>query len=1132
MTISADGSRRYSDEMRFKTITAQEFVRRFRHAVTRQETAFAWLIGAGCSVTSGIPTADDAVRMWLKDLKYLETGQEADLEGWAAKRFVGYDPDHPGKVYGEVLQALFHTDTHRRRELERMMKAAEPGFGYATMAQLMTHQKWGAHSSLTISINFDDLAADALHLYSQRRPQVFTPESLSHRTPISPSAPTVVKIYGDAHLPRLEGPGGSNRPQLSIEVTERLSELLSETGLIIVGYGGRDESVLDMLESLPGGEPSGGVYWVNAQAPTGAMGDWLDSRGGVWVEHGDFDELMYYVRLEFGLGHPKIERFERILRNYEAKYRELSTRSGIGLSDTPGDDGDGASFGLNAPKTLSSRRETGESRRRRLRESLDAFAKVAAGPAPDGNAASEDASPATDPAAAANEPQVEQTAQVSEQEAATEVEAGAKATAANEAEAGVAETPPVSDDASAVPMSESMRASGAAMRARRRALRQADRSGAASPPPGSEPPRDVGALFDAAARELRGGRGGRGGGRGSRAPEQSDADQESVEEVLAKLGDDADRPAAVPAPAPSAGAGGAARDKLSLPPEPLVRLDPEAGRVGEAAFAAALEARPDDAALHARFARFLSIGVSDAERAERAFETAVELEPDNVVALRDYALFAIERLHDATRAEKLLTKALNLDLRNAETLRALANFLLRARGDLDEAENCYRLAIEVAGNAPDNLVAYARFLEERRGRREAAEAYLRRAAEQTPPDAVALAEMAIFRTAQAQNFESASELLVKAETLDPSSAVVAFAQAALAERIGDLDSAERAFLRAIDLDPREMRPQLGYAAYLRHRRGDLEAADAQHRNAISALPNAAEPLSVYAMYLEEVRGDAVEAERHHRAAIELEPYNPIVLAAFAEHLGRRSQMTQEADDLFRDALRLSPRSAAILRAYGRFLDRAKGDADGAETYLRRAVEMDPHGVEALDDLAQFLHTVRADAEEAEVYFREALRLAPDRAETLNRFAVFLRDSRNNLDEAERCYQRALERNPKDAATLSRTAQFLLSQGRNGEGLKLLNEAFDAAWSMDPSVRPAWLMLELWIYRYAHDSGRREESLKAARKLIKAGVRSEGWDLGPTVDQAIAAGHPKPDLLNALARVATAGADPSELELYL
>ena len=1136
MTISADGSRRYSDEMRFKTITAQEFVRRFRHAVTRQETAFAWLIGAGCSVSSGIPTADEAVRMWLKDLKYLETGQEADLEGWAAKRFVGYDPDHPGKVYGEVLQALFHTETHRRRELERMMKAAEPGFGYATMAQLMTHQKWGAHASLTISINFDDLAADALHLYSQRRPQVFTPESLNHRTPISPSAPTVVKVYGDAHLPRPEGPDGANRPQLSIEVTERLAELLTETGLIIVGYGGRDESVLDMLESLPGGEPSGGVYWVNAHAPTGAMGDWLHSRGGVWVEHGDFDELMYYVRLEFGLGHPKIERFERILRNYEAKYRELSTRSGIGLSDTPGDDGDrvGGSFGLNAPRTLSSRRETGESRRRRLRESLDAFAKVAAGPAAEAGGAVEEN------AAEGGAQTSPEAADAEGGEAAFAPEAAPNATTPeDEVKPDTTSAPTAADDvseadASQTSVSESMRASGAAMRARRRALRQADRNGAAAPPPGSEPPRDVGALFDAAARELRGGRGGRSGGRNAdRAVEKPVSDQESVGQVLAKLGDDADRSVAAEAsPSPSAGVGGAGRDKLSLPPEPRMQLDPEALRIGEAAFAAVLEARPNDAGAHGRFAQFLAVGAGDVERAERAFETAIELDSDNVVALRDYAAFAIERLHDATRAERLLTKALNLDLRNAETLRALANFLLRARGDLDEAENCYRLAIEVAGNSPDNLVAYARFLEERRGRREAAEAYLRRASEQSPPDPAACAEMAIFRTAQAQNFESASELLVKAESLDPNSSVVAFAQAALAERMGDLDAAERAFLRAIGLDPRELRAQLGYASFLRQRRGDLEAADAQHRNAIAALPTAAEPLSAYAMFLEQVRGDSTEAERRHRAAIELEPYNPIVLAAFAEHLGRRPQMTQEADDLFRDALRLSPRSSAILRAYGRFLDRAKGDADGAETYLRRAVEMDPHGVEALDDLAQFLHSVRADAEEAEVYFREALRLAPDRAETLNRFAVFLRDSRNNLDEAERCYQRALERNPKDAATLSRAAQFLLSQGRAGEGIKLLNEAFDAAWSMDPSVRPAWLMLELWIYRYAHDAGRREESLKAARKLIKAGVRSEGWDLGPTVDQAIAAGHPQPDLLNALARIATAGADPSELELYL
>ena len=188
-------------------------------------------------------------------------------------------------------------------------------------------------------------------------------------------------------------------------------------------------------------------------------------------------------------------------------------------------------------------------------------------------------------------------------------------------------------------------------------------------------------------------------------------------------------------------------------------------------------------------------------------------------------------------------------------------------------------------------------------------------------------------------------------------------------------------------------------------------------------------------------------------------------------------------------------------------------------------------VEALDELAHFLHAVRSDAAEAEIYFREALRLAPDRAETLNRFAAFLRDTRRDLDDAERYYKKALDRNPKDAYTLARNAQFLLAQGRRSEGLKVLNDAFDAAWRMDPAVRPAGLMLELWLYRYAHDTGRTDESLRAALALIDSGVRCEGWDMGPTVDQAKRAGHPDPELLRDLARVATDGADASVLTRY-
>ena len=368
MSVMDGGSGRYSHETRFRLISPMEFSRRLRHAIARQEMSVTWLLGAGCSASSGIPCADDVVRGWIAELKYVETGQEGDVDAWAARRFVGYDPAHPGHVYGEVMQALFFTAQERRRELEKMMSAAEPAFGYATLAQLMTHDKWGQRCNYALTTNFDDLAAEALYVFSQRRPQVLSAETLGHHTAIAPNAPALVKIHGDAHLPQTAE--GVNRPEFHQQTKDRLRERIGETALVIAGYGGRDECVVDLLEGLPHDAPAGGVYWVNSEPPGGAMGDWLEARGGVWVEHGDFDELMFLLRLEFGLGHPKIDRFERVLKKYEAQYKELSSRSGYGL--TASTDEEPAAIGLNSGASggsLSGRR-TPERQKQRFRESL------------------------------------------------------------------------------------------------------------------------------------------------------------------------------------------------------------------------------------------------------------------------------------------------------------------------------------------------------------------------------------------------------------------------------------------------------------------------------------------------------------------------------------------------------------------------------------------------------------------------------------------------------------------------------------------------------------------------------------------------------------------------------------------
>lgn len=1175
----------------FRTFDVREFVRRIRRAIAQDRRKIAFLLGAGCSVGSGVAAADDCTRGWLKELKYLQTGDESDVDAWAAVNFPGYNPERPAAIYGDVLRRLFHTDGDLREALEAKLAPAEPGFAYATLAQIMTHANYGQNASLALSVNFDDLLADALHVYSQRRPHTLSQESLTASTPLSENTPTVLKLHGDAHLPVIDE--ATNRSRFREPVRDRLRDMLSEVGLVIMGYGGREECILDMLEGLPKGAPKGGVYWVNKERPAGAFGDWLRRAGAVWVPHSDFEELMFFMRVEFGLGHPKIDRFERVFRKYNAQYRELSTRNGSLLPSTPAADGsspepqairaprmriedddirpgapqrgrmgggapggfqNGASgagqrdgqgggqgdgIGLDGLDVHAARRETDDSRRERLRLSLGAYYKAIndttreATPRPSAfRRAARDVDELLDEAVielhgadrppAAPPPEVIGSSQgrrpsrrdletlLGNGEGALSDDQEARQNPENSAQFDRNGFDRNGFDRNGLGQSldqaagaEAPRRLGEAAGMRRVAAPGAPASGESSssvPAPGGS-----------ASMQ--------GGGEGGEKPATRASDLERVGRILSagrRLG------------------GGASGDSeessvlRGLPPEPNRRLPVSRASYGEASFAAALQAAPEEPAIRTRFARFLAIGLGELERAEEQYEIAQQLAPKDVAVLRDYARFALNYQRDPARAESLLKTALRLDLRDAETLRCFAEFLIRAHGDLDEAENCLRLACEMAPETPEVYIDNAHFLWRRRGRVEDAEAQLRRAADLDPPNAKGMVALAHFLALGARKLDAAQQVMERAARVAPSDPEVAFARAVLAEQKGDLDDAEAHYRKAIDSAPGHVDAQIAFAGFLQKHRGDLDEAERVLRAAIEIAPYRSAPSIAYGRFLASARKDWGKAEQMLRDAVAAEPFDAQALAALAEHLAPRAEFAQEVEDLFRDALALSPRASETLVAYGRFLSDHRQNADAAEAQFRAAVEIDPQSAETNDALAEFLHSVRQDAEEAEIFFREALKLAPNRAQTLNRFASFLRATRRDVDEAETFYRRALEANPRDPHSLAHSAQFLLARGRRPEGLKVLTDAFDAAWRMDPAVRPPSLMLELWIYRYAHDSARREESLKAALTQIEAGVRCEGWDLGPTVKAAISEGHPDPDILHDLAAVATEGVDASRL----
>ncbi len=310
-----------------RSISAKEFVRRLKAATTSSGTdsRYTFFLGAGCSISSGIPGAASLVKdYWLPRLKGLETGDDREIKEWVTTVFPGYTDDNAALFYGPTIERLFLNPQERQKEIERLVGGKDPGFGYAVLAQLLSNQESGRHCNVVLTTNFDDMVPDALYLYSNQKPLVIVHESLIGFMKITGTRPVVLKLHGDARL----APKNTEieTGELDKAVQRVLKNLLEETGLIFVGYGGNDKSMVQILKQIgPGGLPWG-LYWINDHEPEGEMKEWLEERNAIWVNHLDFDEIMLLVLNEFGFQHPTNERFEKLLTNYRDNFKNLSQK--------------------------------------------------------------------------------------------------------------------------------------------------------------------------------------------------------------------------------------------------------------------------------------------------------------------------------------------------------------------------------------------------------------------------------------------------------------------------------------------------------------------------------------------------------------------------------------------------------------------------------------------------------------------------------------------------------------------------------------------------------------------------------------------------------------------------------------
>jgi len=297
-----------------------------------KDTNYVFLLGAGCSKSSGIPLAGELAIQWFFKLKTQVSTFKAffgehikDTSIFEEAQKVATEEDISDdlydviiKLYFPLFEKLFPDMIDRQKEIQRLTEGKYPGLGYYNLAELMKKKAF----NVVITTNFDDLVYDAL-LYSgqNKRARVISHHHLAQFIDRG-DTPHIVKLHGDAHLHPFNDK--KNTQEIEGTLADSVQTLLTNTKLIVIGYGGGDKSIAKLLKSVA---RQATVYWCNVETPekTKLKKWWKNLPHKQHVKEFDFDKIMNSIGDKFKLDAPNFEKFSHQLkRQYDESFTKES----------------------------------------------------------------------------------------------------------------------------------------------------------------------------------------------------------------------------------------------------------------------------------------------------------------------------------------------------------------------------------------------------------------------------------------------------------------------------------------------------------------------------------------------------------------------------------------------------------------------------------------------------------------------------------------------------------------------------------------------------------------------------------------------------------------------------------------
>lgn len=290
---------------------------------------FCFILGAGASKQSGIPTGAELVKKWVKELH--ERYDEEELKEWSASiGLKDLESTEAAKYYSQIYDKRFEIDHEEGYGyLEDIMEGKEPSFGYSVLSQILAN----TDHNVVITTNFDSLVEDALFLYTQKKPLVCGHEALAGFIRPIMRRPLIAKIHRDILLAPISDSQETSR--LADGWEKSLPSLFKFYKPIVIGYGGNDGSLMEFLKSL---EPiEGGMFWCYREEdgePPEENQEAIIKHSGYLVPIVGFDELMLQLndKLKFSF---LDESIVDIAERKAEKYRRQVEKTQKNLDETP-----------------------------------------------------------------------------------------------------------------------------------------------------------------------------------------------------------------------------------------------------------------------------------------------------------------------------------------------------------------------------------------------------------------------------------------------------------------------------------------------------------------------------------------------------------------------------------------------------------------------------------------------------------------------------------------------------------------------------------------------------------------------------------------------------------------------------